>query len=172
MRLAGYVAATSVALVLGAAAASAQNGPWYLKGFGGFTFPQSDATTVTAPVGTAGGTIDYDTGYALGAAVGYSLTPNISAELEYAYRSYGSSLDDETGYEGLPTHDPDALASGLHSLWADPAARERLGRAAYDGVRAHYTIAHSADRLTGVYESLTSAASPRASKGAVLRDSA
>ena len=86
MRLAGYVAATSVALVLGAAAASAQNGPWYLKGFGGFTFPQSDATTVTAPVGTAGGTIDYDTGYALGAAVGYSLTPNISAELEYAYR--------------------------------------------------------------------------------------
>ena len=68
--------------------------------------------------------------------------------------------------------DPDALSSGLHSLWADPAARERLGRAAYDGVRAHYTVAHSADRLTGVYESLTSAASPRASKGAVLKDSA
>ena len=62
------------------------NGPWYVKGFGGFTFPQSDETTVQAPVGTAGGTIDYDTGYALGAAVGYSLTPNISAELEYAYR--------------------------------------------------------------------------------------
>jgi glycosyltransferase involved in cell wall biosynthesis len=58
--------------------------------------------------------------------------------------------------------DPDALATGLYSLWADPPARERLGRAAYEGVRAHYTVAHSAERLTGVYESLTSA---RASMG-------
>jgi len=68
--------------------------------------------------------------------------------------------------------DPDALASGLHSLWVDRSARERLGRAAYDGVRAHYTIAHSTDRLVTVYESITSAASAAASKGAVLRDSA
>jgi glycosyltransferase involved in cell wall biosynthesis len=68
--------------------------------------------------------------------------------------------------------DPDALASGLHALWADRAARERLGRAAYDGVRAHYTIAHSTDRLIAVYESITGAASAPASKGAVLRDSA
>jgi glycosyltransferase involved in cell wall biosynthesis len=61
--------------------------------------------------------------------------------------------------------DPDALANGLHTLWADPAARTRLGRSGFDGVRAHYTIAHSADRLIRVYESLTSAASTRASKG-------
>ena len=54
--------------------------------------------------------------------------------------------------------DPDALASGLHSLYADPAARERLGRAAYEGVRAHYTIGHSAARVTAVYESIMSAA--------------
>ena len=52
--------------------------------------------------------------------------------------------------------DPDALASGLHSLWADAALRERLGRSGYEGVRKHYTIAHSADRLMAVYESLTS----------------
>lgn len=58
--------------------------------------------------------------------------------------------------------DPDALAAGLHSLWADPSARERLGRAGYEGVRAHYTVAHSADRLTGVFDSLTS---DHASKG-------
>jgi glycosyltransferase involved in cell wall biosynthesis len=61
--------------------------------------------------------------------------------------------------------DPDALASGLHSLWADPAARERLGRIGFDGVRSHYTIAHSADRLTRVYEALTANAPARASKG-------
>jgi len=63
---------------------------------------------------------------------------------------------------------PDALAGGLHSLWADPASRDRLGRAAYDGVRRHYTIAQSADRLIEAYETLTS----RTSKGTVLRDSA
>jgi glycosyltransferase involved in cell wall biosynthesis len=69
--------------------------------------------------------------------------------------------------------DPDALAGGLYSLWADPAARERLGRAAYEGVRKHYTIAQSADRLIAAYESLMGAASKSGvSKGAVLRDSA
>jgi len=90
--------------------------------------------------------------------------PRRGAFIEVVNKTSGGVLVDQD--------DPDALASGLHSLWADRAARERLGRAAYDGVRAHYTIAHSADRLTRVYESLTSAASPRASKGAVLRDSA
>ena len=90
--------------------------------------------------------------------------PRRGAFIEVVNRTSGGVLVDQDN--------PDALASGLHSLWADPATRERLGRAAYDGVRAHYTIAHSADRLTRVYESLTRAASSRASKGAVLRDSA
>jgi glycosyltransferase involved in cell wall biosynthesis len=87
--------------------------------------------------------------------------PRRGAFIEVVNKTSGGVLVDQD--------DPDALASGLHSLWADPAARERLGRAAYDGVRAHYTIAHSADRLTGVYESLTSATASRASKGAVLK---
>jgi glycosyltransferase involved in cell wall biosynthesis len=90
--------------------------------------------------------------------------PRRGAFIEVVNKTSGGVLVDQD--------DPDALASGLHSLWADPATRERLGRTAYDGVRAHYTIAHSADRLTRVYESLTSAASSGASKGAVLRDSA
>jgi glycosyltransferase involved in cell wall biosynthesis len=50
--------------------------------------------------------------------------------------------------------DPDALAHALHGLWADPASRDRLGRTAFDGVRAHYTIAQSADRLIEVYQSV------------------
>ena len=90
--------------------------------------------------------------------------PRRGAFIEVVNKTCGGVLVDQD--------DSDALATGLHSLWADPATRERLGRAAYDGVRAHYTIAHSADRLTRVYESLTRAASSRASKGAVLRDSA
>jgi glycosyltransferase involved in cell wall biosynthesis len=90
--------------------------------------------------------------------------PRRGAFIEVVNRTGGGLLVDQD--------DPDALASGLHSLWADPLARERCGRAAYDGVRAHYTISHSVDRLTAVYESLTRAASTPASKGAVLRDSA
>ena len=62
--------------------------------------------------------------------------------------------------------DSDALAAGLHSLYSDAAARERLGRAAYEGVRAHYTIGHSADRVISVYESIMSTgARDRVSKG-------
>jgi glycosyltransferase involved in cell wall biosynthesis len=83
--------------------------------------------------------------------------PRRGAFIEVVGRTGGGVLVDQD--------DPDALASGLHSLWADPASRERLGRAAYEGVRAHYTIAQSADRLVAVYESLTS-------KGAALKDSA
>ena len=80
-------ASAFVLAVAGAGVANAQDGgPWYVKGFGGFTFPQNDATTLNTPVGTAAGTIDYDTGYALGASAGYTLTPNIAVELEYAYR--------------------------------------------------------------------------------------
>jgi glycosyltransferase involved in cell wall biosynthesis len=63
--------------------------------------------------------------------------------------------------------DADALADGLHTLWADAATRERLGRAGFEGVRRHYTIANSADRLIAAYQSFTSGASSKrvASKG-------
>jgi glycosyltransferase involved in cell wall biosynthesis len=83
--------------------------------------------------------------------------PRRGAFIEVVGRTGGGVLVDPD--------DPEALASGLHSLWADPALRQRLGRAAYDGVRRHYTIAHSADRLIAAYESLTSGASSNVSKG-------
>jgi glycosyltransferase involved in cell wall biosynthesis len=47
--------------------------------------------------------------------------------------------------------DPDALAGGLYALWSDPARAARLGGLAYDGVRAHYGIGQSVDRLLDVY---------------------
>lgn len=46
--------------------------------------------------------------------------------------------------------DPEQLAEGLYRLWSDRAARETLARQAFDGVRAHYSIAHAADRFLDV----------------------
>ena len=42
---------------------------------------------------------------------------------------------------------PGALADGLYELWRDRPLRERLGRQGFGGVRGHYTIQRSADRL-------------------------
>ena len=50
--------------------------------------------------------------------------------------------------------EPDSLAEGFHTLWLDRTAMAGLGQRAFQGVRAHYTVAHSADRLIGVYDRL------------------
>jgi glycosyltransferase involved in cell wall biosynthesis len=46
---------------------------------------------------------------------------------------------------------PAALADGLYALWSNPTRRRSLGDQACAGVRAHYTIAQSADRLLALY---------------------
>jgi glycosyltransferase involved in cell wall biosynthesis len=51
----------------------------------------------------------------------------------------------------VPPDDPDALAGALHDLWADRALNERLGQRGFAGVREHYDIAKSTDRLLDVY---------------------
>ncbi len=52
--------------------------------------------------------------------------------------------------------DPAALAGGLYELWKDRAHADALGARGFEGVRAHYTIAHAADRLLDVYNVLIS----------------
>ena len=47
---------------------------------------------------------------------------------------------------------PDSLADGFHALWRDRTTAATLGERAFQGVRAHYTVAHSAARLLSVYE--------------------
>ncbi len=48
--------------------------------------------------------------------------------------------------------DPEALAEGLYRLASTPELRAALADRAFAGVRAFYTIQHSADRLLEVYE--------------------
>ena len=86
------------ALAGGAGMASAQAfslGEIYVKGFGGATWPSSfDATLREDGARIARPSFVYDTGYTLGAAVGAAFTPNISMEIEYAYRSADVSITD------------------------------------------------------------------------------
>lgn len=46
----------------------------------------------------------------------------------------------------------DSLAEGLYSLWNDQAVRADLGQRGFDGVRRHFGIGRSADRMIEVYE--------------------
>jgi glycosyltransferase involved in cell wall biosynthesis len=48
--------------------------------------------------------------------------------------------------------DPDSLADALYELWRDRSAVADLGRRAFQGVRAHYRVEHSVERLLGVYD--------------------
>jgi opacity protein-like surface antigen len=91
-RVSVLAAASTVALAMAAgSAAQAQGfgGVWYGKAFGGMTFPSADDTTIYDGDGDslASGDLDYDTGYTLGAAVGYNVMPSVAVELEYAYRA-------------------------------------------------------------------------------------
>jgi glycosyltransferase involved in cell wall biosynthesis len=50
--------------------------------------------------------------------------------------------------------DPASLAEGLQTLWQDRATARSLGQRAFHGVRAHYSVAKSADVLLDVYNAL------------------
>jgi glycosyltransferase involved in cell wall biosynthesis len=50
--------------------------------------------------------------------------------------------------------DPAKLAEGLHTLWQDRATAATLSQRAFEGVRAHYSVARSADALLDVYRAL------------------
>jgi glycosyltransferase involved in cell wall biosynthesis len=60
----------------------------------------------------------------------------------------------------VPPDDTRALADALHGLWLAPDLTERLGQRGFDGVREHYSIARSTDRLLAVYDALVAAPAP------------
>jgi glycosyltransferase involved in cell wall biosynthesis len=57
----------------------------------------------------------------------------------------------------VPPDDRTALAGALHDLWADRELTERLGQRGFDGVRTHYDIVKSTDRLMEVYSEVAGA---------------
>jgi glycosyltransferase involved in cell wall biosynthesis len=59
--------------------------------------------------------------------------------------------------------DPDSLAEGLYALWSDRARALKLGTQAFEGVRAHYSVAMSASRLVDAYADVLQQAPMRAS---------
>lgn len=65
----------------------------------------------------------------------------------------------------VPPGDPDALAAALQDLWTDRALNERLGDCGFAGVRQHYDIAKSTDRLMAVYGDVTGLSNRSGSPG-------
>jgi glycosyltransferase involved in cell wall biosynthesis len=51
----------------------------------------------------------------------------------------------------VPPDDPEALAGALERVARTPALREELAQHAFDGVRRHYTVAQSVERLIEAY---------------------
>ena len=62
----------------------------------------------------------------------------------------------ETTGGGLLVKPDDAasLAAGLLEIYRDGKRRAELGRRGAEGVRAHFTVQRSADRLMAVYDSV------------------
>jgi glycosyltransferase involved in cell wall biosynthesis len=71
------------------------------------------------------------------------LQPRRGAFIEVVEKTGGGCL--------VPPDDPEALAEGLYALWSDRDRTASLGDRAFHGVRTHYTIAQSADRLLETY---------------------
>jgi glycosyltransferase involved in cell wall biosynthesis len=69
----------------------------------------------------------------------------------------------------VPRDDPTALGDALFELWQDRAKAAALGERGFQGVRAHYSVAHSADRFLEVCE-LVSSQKIRRSEVFALKD--
>ena len=76
--------------------------------------------------------------------------PRRGAFVEMVERTGGGVL--------VPPDDPQRLAEALFDVWQDRATRRALADRAFHGVRAHYTVAHSANRLIDVYRDVAARA--------------
>ena len=76
--------------------------------------------------------------------------PRRGAFVEMVERTGGGVL--------VPPDDPERLADAFVELCQDDGRLRSLGERAFSGVRANYTVAHSADRLLNVYRDVTARA--------------
>ena len=122
LMVASAALAAGVALSAGGAAAQGlfEGGSWYVKGFGGATWPQNDNSEIDLKDGTTvipDSGLDFDTGYVLGIAGGYYIRPNVSAELEYTYRNADAELKNTDN----DTHSTESNAWMANAIyWFDP----------------------------------------------------
>ena len=79
-----------------------------------------------------------------------AVQPRRGAFVEILERTGGGVL--------VPPDDPEPLADAFVELYRDEAMLRTLGQRAFAGVRAHYTVAHSADRLLDVYRDVAARA--------------
>jgi glycosyltransferase involved in cell wall biosynthesis len=61
----------------------------------------------------------------------------------------------------VPAADPVALAAGIQQIFDDSDLADRLATQGFDGVRQHYSIGRSTDRLLAVYDSMIMAGGSR-----------
>lgn len=80
----------SAATLLTANAASAQD--TYLKLFGGWSIPQNEEFQLNDQDTSRSSGFDFDSGYALGAALGFYYSPDVAIEIEYVYRNADAKL--------------------------------------------------------------------------------
>jgi opacity protein-like surface antigen len=79
----------------------------YLRGFGGVEFAQGTTANSDYEPADISYTFDYDTGYLLGAAVGYLAADRVAVELEYAWRQADATVNAryEDRFGGVPFGD-------------------------------------------------------------------
>jgi opacity protein-like surface antigen len=118
------LAATAIVVAAAGAGASAAYAEmfgmseWYVKGFGGATWPSGeDGQVKSGGTNLGSADFDFDTGYTLGAAIGAYFTPNISLELEYAYRDADSDVSGVFGDLGGDTNSNAFLLNAIY--WMD-----------------------------------------------------
>jgi glycosyltransferase involved in cell wall biosynthesis len=68
--------------------------------------------------------------------------------------SFTEMVENTGGGLLVAPNDPAALADGLYALWQDRAKADALGARGFQGVRTHYSVAHSADLQLDVYDSM------------------
>jgi opacity protein-like surface antigen len=135
MRLVAAAAvATGLAVSAGGAAAQGMfgGGSFYIKGFGGATWPQDDNFDLNSRTGGAsfGTGLNYDTGYVLGVAGGWEVTPNVAVELEYAYRNADADLRNIANAGDAKTESNAWMLNGLykfHGVGPNAAFRPYVG---------------------------------------------
>jgi opacity protein-like surface antigen len=105
----------SAATLLTSNAASAQD--TYLKLFGGWTIPQDEDFELNDQDTSRSSGFDFDSGYAVGAALGFAYSPNIAIEMEYVYRNADAKLK---GTRNTNSGTLDSNAVMVNAIYAFP----------------------------------------------------